>query len=183
MPRRKKIDRDAILDAAEHILGESGAPCLTLDAVAERAGISKGGLTYNFASKEALLSALIERETAGLRQGIEKLRAGQSGGSYPDLAALIHLLRQDREPDRRKTAKTLAALMHSPESLQSARDFLQWMAAKFSGNTPADRHARLIFMAVQGVFLLNGLGLLEIPRKARNHLLQDAQAVLSGSRF
>lgn len=38
-----------------------GAPAFTLDAVAEAAGVSKGGLMYHFPSKEALLEALVAR--------------------------------------------------------------------------------------------------------------------------
>ncbi len=34
---------------------------MTLDSVAERAGLSKGGLLYNFPTKEALLQAVVQR--------------------------------------------------------------------------------------------------------------------------
>ena len=50
-----------ILDAAEEIVIEVGASHMTLDAVAKKAGISKGGLIYNFPSKKALLQAMIHR--------------------------------------------------------------------------------------------------------------------------
>ena len=46
-----------ILSAAEAIVLERGVPALTLDAVAESAGLSKGGLIYHFESKEALIRA------------------------------------------------------------------------------------------------------------------------------
>jgi AcrR family transcriptional regulator len=48
LTRKKEIDRDRILDAAERVILESGGRNFTLDAVAERAGISKGGLVYSF---------------------------------------------------------------------------------------------------------------------------------------
>lgn len=53
--------RDELLDAAERLLEDQGAQGLTLAAVAERAGVSKGGLLYHFAGKDALISAMIER--------------------------------------------------------------------------------------------------------------------------
>jgi hypothetical protein len=53
-PRRGRPgSREAILDAAEALVGEAGAAHLTLDGVAARAGASKGGVLYNFATKEA----------------------------------------------------------------------------------------------------------------------------------
>src|ERR1700692_1829110 len=52
LTRKKEIDRDRILDAAERVILESGGRNFTLDAVAERAGISKGGLVYSFPTKD-----------------------------------------------------------------------------------------------------------------------------------
>jgi AcrR family transcriptional regulator len=59
--RGRKSSREKILDAAAELVGEIGAGRLTLDAVAERSGLSKGGLLYNFPSKDALLQAMIQR--------------------------------------------------------------------------------------------------------------------------
>jgi AcrR family transcriptional regulator len=55
------VRRDELLDAAECLLEDQGAHALTLAAVAKRAGCSKGGLLYHFASKEALVKAMVER--------------------------------------------------------------------------------------------------------------------------
>ncbi|BAS14019.1 hypothetical protein AHiyo8_23220 [Arthrobacter sp. Hiyo8] len=60
MPR-KPIARDAVLDAFEALLIEVGERAATLDAVAKRAGVSKGGLLYHFPNKEAMISSLLER--------------------------------------------------------------------------------------------------------------------------
>lgn len=58
--------RDRILDALQDILTREGMHAVTLEAVAEAAGVSKGGLLYHFKSKEAMLDAFVERmcETA-----------------------------------------------------------------------------------------------------------------------
>ncbi|MEV0624206.1 TetR/AcrR family transcriptional regulator [Nonomuraea sp. NPDC050404] len=53
--------RDELLDAAEDLLCDQGSTALTLAAVADRAGVSKGGLLYHFSSKEALIRAMVER--------------------------------------------------------------------------------------------------------------------------
>ncbi|MDV8149485.1 helix-turn-helix domain-containing protein [Arthrobacter sp. B10-11] len=58
---RKPVAREAVLDAFESLLIEVGERAATLDAVARRAGVSKGGLLYHFPNKEALISALLER--------------------------------------------------------------------------------------------------------------------------
>ncbi|WP_277955955.1 TetR/AcrR family transcriptional regulator [Agromyces atrinae] len=53
--------REAILDAYESILIDEGERTATLDAVARLADVSKGGLLYHFASKDALVHGAIER--------------------------------------------------------------------------------------------------------------------------
>ncbi|MGV7207847.1 TetR/AcrR family transcriptional regulator [Oxalobacteraceae bacterium A2-2] len=57
----RSSNRDALLNALESILAEGGVHLVTLDEVASRAGITKGGLIYHFKSKEALLVGLVER--------------------------------------------------------------------------------------------------------------------------
>jgi AcrR family transcriptional regulator len=53
--------RDRVLDAYETLLIEAGPAAATLDAVAAGAGVSKGGLLYHFASKDALAGGLLVR--------------------------------------------------------------------------------------------------------------------------
>lgn len=53
--------RGRILDALEDVLAEFGHGGATLEAVAARAGVSKGGLLYHFGTKEALYSGLLDR--------------------------------------------------------------------------------------------------------------------------
>ncbi len=65
--RKKKqpeVVRAALLEATAEMIVEKGLNALTLDAVAERAGVSKGGLIHHFASKQILLEEL-NREILG----------------------------------------------------------------------------------------------------------------------
>ncbi len=53
--------RDKVLDAFEELLITEGERAATLDAVAARAEVSKGGLLYHFKSKDALVEGLLKR--------------------------------------------------------------------------------------------------------------------------
>jgi AcrR family transcriptional regulator len=55
---RRDATRTAILDAARSVLLREGSTGTTLDAIAAELGLTKQGLYYHFASKEALLAAL-----------------------------------------------------------------------------------------------------------------------------
>ena len=61
-PRGQKESsaRERLLAAAAELVREVGPGHLTLEAVAERAALSKGG-SYHFPSKDALLQGMVER--------------------------------------------------------------------------------------------------------------------------
>ncbi|GAA3425103.1 TetR/AcrR family transcriptional regulator [Streptosporangium sandarakinum] len=86
--------REELLDAAEDLLGDQGAGALTLAAVAERAGCSKGGLLYHFNSKEALIKGMVER----LIEDFDQLVAAQGHDTYTKnyLAATFEAVRTGR---------------------------------------------------------------------------------------
>ncbi len=60
-PQRTDLrTRDLILEACSQILRREGLTNLTLKAVAEEAGISKGGLLYHFPNKVSLIETLFK---------------------------------------------------------------------------------------------------------------------------
>ncbi len=60
-PELEAQRRALVLDAVQELLDESTWMKMTLDAVAKRAGVSKGDVTYWFPSKDALIVAAVER--------------------------------------------------------------------------------------------------------------------------
>lgn len=79
LKKRKQLSdslmREAVETAAVQVLRQKGLAGLTMDAVAEAAGVAKGTLYNYFRSKEALLGAAHDRLFLPLRQQIESLLA------------------------------------------------------------------------------------------------------------
>lgn len=71
--------RDRILDALQDLLIDQGERAATLDAVAQIAGVSKGGLLYHFGSKDALVNGLIERVRMLVDADVSAMRAAPEG--------------------------------------------------------------------------------------------------------
>ncbi|MEV0671092.1 TetR/AcrR family transcriptional regulator [Mycobacterium sp. NPDC050441] len=71
--------RDRILDAYEDVLAVEGERYATLDAVAAKAGVSKGGLLYHFPSKDRLADALCDRLLALAADDVEEMRTAPDG--------------------------------------------------------------------------------------------------------
>jgi AcrR family transcriptional regulator len=79
---------DAIIEATARILEEQGHGGFTTNAVADLAGVSIGTLYQYFSDKDALLGALIARETA--RLVVEAEAACVKPEGHEALHALIH---------------------------------------------------------------------------------------------
>jgi AcrR family transcriptional regulator len=62
--RRGRERVEAILDAAESVIGEMGLEAATTNAIAERAGASVGSVYHFFRNKDAIVDALLERYRA-----------------------------------------------------------------------------------------------------------------------
>lgn len=63
----KKSTRDNILQAANLLFYNEGIRTVSVDAIAEKAGITKKSLYYHFKSKDELIEAYLElRDTPGL---------------------------------------------------------------------------------------------------------------------
>lgn len=71
--------RERLLDAFEAILIDEGERAATLDAVAARAGVSKGGLLYHFGSKDAMVSGLLDRLATLVADDVARIREAAEG--------------------------------------------------------------------------------------------------------
>lgn len=78
--RRRDRSREDILAAARAVLLREGITAVTLEAVAREAGMSKAGLYYYFASKEALIFELVfgiwESQAESVRDAVARETSG-----------------------------------------------------------------------------------------------------------
>lgn len=135
--------RDAVLDAYQAMLLEEGQRATTLEAVAARAGVSKGGLLYHFKSKEALAEGLIERLETLMTQDLEAMRTAEDGPSRYYVRTSVWT---DSALDRALVAVSQLAQESHPtarEAMARARD--AWLALiREEVDSPAIAHAILL---------------------------------------
>ncbi|MDR3082517.1 MAG: TetR family transcriptional regulator [Streptomyces sp.] len=89
---RREATRQKLYEAAVTLIAEQGFSATTVDEIAERAGVAKGTVYYNFASKSVLFEELlrhgVELLAASLQEAAEK--SDLSGGATVDaLDAMI----------------------------------------------------------------------------------------------
>lgn len=171
MSRKKKIDRDELLNAAEDIVRAEGPSGLTIEALANAMGITKGGVQYSFRSKDELIHAMIDRWTAQYdRIYQEKLTANPS----PDETLNAHLEaahRADSLMDA-KAAALLAALVQT-KYLASIGSWYREQLDQWATDDPEGRTRRLKFLASEGAILLRFFGFLEFEDEEWNSIFRD----------
>ena len=56
----RRSNRERIIAGALEIIGREGADALTFEALAQRVGLTRGGVVYHFRTREALLAGIAE---------------------------------------------------------------------------------------------------------------------------
>jgi AcrR family transcriptional regulator len=178
LTRKKEIDRDRILDAAEAVILESGGQNFTLDAVAERAGISKGGLVYSFATKDELVYATLEREVAHFEEAVSRRLAGGPSGPVQQVLAHIEEALEEDDASTQKAAFLVTALVHAPEMLEPIRRYYRALLDPLRSKSSELREVRHALLAVEGIFLLRGLGFVEVSADEQKSVLLHARDIV-----
>lgn len=145
------MKKDALLDAAEALLSERGTGALTLNAVAERAGVSKGGLLYHFPTKEALVQGLITRvieEFDSLVDGYDDGSPGSYARAYVE--ATFEILTGEARAYRRWSAITAAATV--PELAAPLNEAMRRWHGRPPEGDPDPVTAMVVRLAAEGLW-------------------------------
>jgi AcrR family transcriptional regulator len=165
--------RDKIVDAAEKVVIEVGAAHMTLDAVAEKASVSKGGLLYHFPSKEELLKAMLERRMQRVKEAQEKKCAELQNGPTREIKAyILSTLGRDRKTDR-IGASLLAAIAYNPKLLDPAREDYRRRLDKLIPAELRFERAAVVVLAVEGLRLLELLSLSPFNENQRKKVTEE----------
>ncbi|MFE2428000.1 TetR/AcrR family transcriptional regulator [Streptomyces sp. NPDC059373] len=89
---RRQVTRQKLYEAAVTLIAEQGFSATTVDEIAERAGVAKGTVYYNFASKNELFEQLLRHGvgllTDSLREAAAEV-AGRGGTKVDGIDAMI----------------------------------------------------------------------------------------------
>jgi AcrR family transcriptional regulator len=169
--RGRPNSREVMLDAAQNVVLESGAGKLTLDAVARRAGVSKGGVMYNFPTKEALLKAMVERLVEHNRHAHAQLIENLPDRPGRALKAYVMNSVQALDLDDKVSGALLAALNSDPALLAPVVEHFGRRFVQISRDVPFER-AALVFIATEGLWILELLQLSPFTPRQRAQMVR-----------
>jgi AcrR family transcriptional regulator len=178
--RGRPSARDKILDATLELIGDIGVPAVTLEGVAARAGVSKGGLLYHFRFKEQLLAAanehLVDRRVATREAEAKHLPKGRGRRLKAYVLASVN----NSEGDDQISARLLASGSMTAETAEPIRRYFKQRFQPFVDDVGFDR-AALVHAATEGLWFMDVLGLSPFSAKQRAQLVKTILSVVDGA--
>src|SRR5262245_4892387 len=161
-------NREMILEAAIRVASRDGLLAMTLDGVAREAGVSKGGLVYHFASKDALVTAMLEHFAQKKERAIEALAGADHPTPRQRLQAFLRIAFGGEGADQGcpipKPAKLvmaiLAAAVNNPDLLEPVRKRFAERRAELLAD-PDGPDLLLLWLAVEGLLLWELIGIID----------------------
>jgi AcrR family transcriptional regulator len=172
---RPPLARERVLDAFERILLEDGERAATMDATARTAGVSKGGLLYHFASKDALESGIIERLAALVDEDIAAMTSDPEG---PVAYFLRSSAMEDDPLDRAIVAVSRLAQGGSASASGMLRDIRDRWADAIRPHTKDEAALDLVMLVSDGLYFNNALEGGAIPGPVPTGAAMDALIAL-----
>jgi AcrR family transcriptional regulator len=156
--------REALLDAAEAILLESGHGALTFRALGERTGLARNSIYRYFASRDDLIAALCERDMPRWLEELETAMAAADGQDARVAAFVSTQLRLVAHGSHRM-AELLGDAPLGP-AVRARINALAYRPASLLEPELGPHDPKLVAQLVQGVVnagvrLLHGAGTLE----------------------
>lgn len=170
MPRESK--RNKILEAAALIVNNQGIDALTLDAVAKQANISKGGLLYHFASKEALVKGLVQHMDSIYRENVEFSTLSDSEETGKWTRALVNTMYKQSLENKEISAGMLAAQGINPELLKPLQETYSKWQDQIQQDGLDEVQATILRLAVDGLWLSEIFGLGTLDKDLRKRVLE-----------
>jgi AcrR family transcriptional regulator len=161
--------RERLLDAAETVVIEQGVSALTLDAVAARAKVSKGGLLYHFLSKDDVVLGMVSRIASIVQERFASGLAAQPPGRGRHARTMLGLM-MDTEGWlftrlQRVAGPLLGAVASNPKMLVPMQRFFKTVhQGMLDDGLPPDR-SWLVLAALDGLKFWRVFGILQPSQK------------------
>jgi len=152
--------RHRLLDAAADVVRTDGVSGLTLERVADVAGVSKGGLLYHFASKQELVVGLLSRTLTNADDTLHSLAAAAAEPTGAFARAYLEYVTSGQHGEADAAAGIFAAAALDDGDLTPAQDqFAEWQN-RLLGDDGLDPTVALLARVVgDGLWLIDLFGL------------------------
>lgn len=175
MGRKRTIDQQDVLDAAERVVARDGAARLTLEKVASEAGVSKATVLYDFKSKQAVLEAVVERafERDNALHGRVTAQLDQAGQRSTAISRIVAAATPPTEAFRNAALNLSAALVLDPALREKMQANQASVIQSLETTEASPRGALLAYLALEGLKLLEHFDFHNFEDTERARILRE----------
>ncbi|MEB2847002.1 TetR family transcriptional regulator [Rhizobiales bacterium RZME27] len=177
MVRPRSIDREKLLDFAEHIVARDGAAALSFGALADAASLSKASVQTAFGSREALIEALLSRS---MKREAEHYQTflGTDVRPISRLKAHLRATQTENESAGRTVSALLAILASTGNASTVMKDWYRVRLNDLEADDLSSRKQRVAYLAAEGAFLLRNLVGMEIDDDKWASIFRDIESAV-----
>lgn len=171
--------RSALLDAAADVVRTEGVSNLTLERVAESAGVSKGGLLYHYATKQDLIAAMLERTLTIADDRLNELAVtnGRTTGAFAQ--AYLDYVRSGQPAELDSATGIFASAALDDGDLTPAQEqFTSWQERLLESDGVDPNVALLARVVGDGLWLIDLFGLAPPTHEQRNDLIKLVEGLI-----
>jgi AcrR family transcriptional regulator len=174
--------RNRLLNAAGDVVRTEGVSGLTLERVAETAGVSKGGLLYHFASKQELVVGLLSRTLTNADDTLQSLTDGQPVSHGAFARAYLEYVTSGQHGEADAAAGIFAAAALDDGDLTPAQEqFTQWQERLVTNDGIDPTVALLARVVGDGLWLIDLFGLAPPDPTQRQRLAELVTGLIDGA--
>ena len=173
--------RATVVKAAAQVIAQQGVSAFTIEAVAQEAGITKGGVLHHFRSKEELINGLIDEVIDGFNVRLEeelKIETATEPSDQPGrwLRAYLRTVFSMRYDDKNLIPALAAAVAADHQTLARIRHTYEQSQQAATQDASDPLHATIIRLAVDGIVFARALNIdvldQEMSQKVYDELLR-----------
>ncbi|MDQ8739128.1 TetR/AcrR family transcriptional regulator [Paenibacillus sp. LHD-38] len=176
---KRDLKRELILKTVSQIVKEEGVEKLTLEAVAQKAGISKGGLLYHFPNKDALILGVIEQLSNHFVEGFN-IRANDDPKSQGKWTRAYIETTFFGESDVNDLYTAIsAAHFTNPEMLHRLQQAYSEIQYKIENDEIDPVRATLVRLAIDGLWFAEMFGLAPPNADLRQKVIEKLKTIIT----
>lgn len=149
---RSNSKRKNLLDAASYLVEHEGMENLTLEAVANKAGVSKGGLLYHFPSKDALIKGMVDEYSNAFIEDVRSRSSDESNSTGRWHRAYLESTLKDQESSNKLVTAYVASLFTDPVFLSKVDKEYQELHDEMAKDGLDEVEAAIIRLAIEGLW-------------------------------
>lgn len=175
---------EKILSAAVAVVNKEGIASLTIDAVAAKVGLSKGGVLHHFHTKESLIKAMVQRTADFWRASFFEAVEQEAEGPARATKALMKLCLTDAKmwtsEMKNMSSAMFAALAFDPKLIAPTRKVYKEIVQRLDEDDLPPGVAITVLAALDGVWMWWVFGFAKIDQELCDRIQKPLEEFLEG---